>query len=132
MTRWDTVAYATRIGRPARPPGPRAPTGNGLQADLSTFMGAAGAVSTHPVSQSGARGSSSGVPDHSQGFEARHAAIIARTLRWADEAAARDDYAEALRWVETIDRLGEALPEAYETKRRAWRNALGRRPTASS
>ena len=29
-------------------------------------------------------------------FEAAHAAIIARTLRWADEAAARQDYGEAL------------------------------------
>lgn len=54
-------------------------------------------------------------------FESQHAAIIERTLRWADQAAARDDYAEALRWVETVRSLGEALPEHYEAKRRTWR-----------
>lgn len=53
-------------------------------------------------------------------FESQHAAIIETTLRWADEAAARRDYAEALRWVETIRSLGEALPEHYEAKRRMW------------
>jgi hypothetical protein len=53
-------------------------------------------------------------------FESKHADIISRTLRWADEAAARRDYAEALRWVETIQNIGEPLPRHYETKRRAW------------
>ena len=57
-------------------------------------------------------------------FEARHAEIIARTLRWADEAAARHDYGEALRWAETVRGLGNALPDDYETKRRRWRQAL--------
>ena len=58
--------------------------------------------------------------DPSTAFESKHAAIIARTLRWADEAAARLDYVEALRWVETVRSLGEALPEHYEAKRRVW------------
>ena len=40
--------------------------------------------------------------DGTKSFEARHAAIIARTLRWADEAAARGDYTEAVRWVEIV------------------------------
>ena len=59
-------------------------------------------------------------------FEARHAAIIARTLQWADEAAARQDYGEALRWVETVRCFGNALPDDYEAKRRRWMLALGR------
>jgi len=58
-------------------------------------------------------------------FEARHAAIMARTLRWADQAAARQDYGEALRWVETVRRFGHALPDDYEAKRRRWLLALG-------
>lgn len=41
-------------------------------------------------------------------------------MRWADEAAARCDYAEAVRWVETVRSLGEALPGHYEAKRRVW------------
>jgi len=57
-------------------------------------------------------------------FEAQHAAIVARTLRWADEAAARDDYVEALRWVETIRGLGEELPDEYEAKRESWLGAI--------
>jgi hypothetical protein len=58
--------------------------------------------------------------DRSNVFESQHAAIIGRTLRWADEAAARRDYVEALRWVETVRSLGEVLPKQYEAKRRAW------------
>jgi hypothetical protein len=59
-------------------------------------------------------------------FEATHAAIIARTLRWADEAAARQDYREALRWVETVRNVSDALPDEYEVKRRRWMQALAR------
>ena len=57
-------------------------------------------------------------------FEATHAAIIARTLCWADEAAARQDYGEALRWAETVRGLADALPADYEAKRRRWLRAL--------
>jgi hypothetical protein len=57
-------------------------------------------------------------------FEATHAAIIARTLRWADEAAARQDYGEALRWTETVRGLADTLPADYEAKRRRWLRAL--------
>lgn len=61
-----------------------------------------------------------GGEDASSAFESKHAAIIARTLRWADEAAARRDYVEALRWIETLRSVGEPLPKHYETKRRDW------------
>ena len=57
-------------------------------------------------------------------FEAQHAAIIARTLRWADEAAARHDYVEAVRWVETIRRLGDEVPEEYKAKLDSWLGAI--------
>jgi non-homologous end joining protein Ku len=60
------------------------------------------------------------------GFEARHAAIIARTLRWADEAAARRDYVRAVHWIEAVRRLGDALPDEYEAKRETWVNAIDR------
>lgn len=63
-------------------------------------------------------------PDPATSFEARHAAIIARTLRWADEAAARRDFAEALRWVETVRRLGDELPHEFTAKRDAWLRAI--------
>jgi hypothetical protein len=59
-------------------------------------------------------------------FEAEHAAIIGRTLRWADAAAARRDYAEAIRWVETVRALGQGLPDEYKTKHASWVNAIDR------
>jgi len=62
-----------------------------------------------------------GAGDGSNPFESQHAEIIRTTLRWADEAAARRDYAEALRWVETVRGLGEALPGHYEAKLQLWR-----------
>ena len=57
-------------------------------------------------------------------FEANHAAIIARTLRWADEAAARGDYVEAVRWVKTVRDLGHDLSSEYEAKNQTWLNAI--------
>jgi hypothetical protein len=69
---------------------------------------------------------SRGEPERVAGFEARHAAILARTLRWADDAAARQDYAQAVHWVETVRGLGHDLPKEYETKRARWLNARDR------
>jgi hypothetical protein len=69
---------------------------------------------------------SSGKRERVAAFEARHAAIIARTLRWADQAAARRDYARAVRWVETVRRLGDELPDEYEAKRETWVNVIDR------
>ncbi len=48
----------------------------------------------------------------------------ARTLDWADEAASRHDYVEAVRWVKTVRRLGPELPDGYETKYETWLSAL--------
>ncbi|HEY1521268.1 MAG TPA: hypothetical protein VGF91_32905 [Solirubrobacteraceae bacterium] len=67
---------------------------------------------------------SSGERDRISAFEANHAAIIARTLRWADEAAARRDYAQAVRWIETIRSLGDSVSDEYEAKHRRWLDAI--------
>jgi hypothetical protein len=67
---------------------------------------------------------SRGTPERVAAFEAKHAAIIARTLRWADEAAARRDYAQAVHWVETVRGLGDDLPAEYEARRDGWLNAI--------
>lgn len=74
---------------------------------------------------------SEGERGRSDDFEARHSAIIARTLRWADQAAERRDYARALHWVEMVRSLGQALPDAYAAKRRAWLRAVDRCETLS-
>src|SRR5271165_5459940 len=41
----------------------------------------------------------------------RHEAAVANTLRWADDAAARGDHADAVSWVETVLAIGDELPE---------------------
>ncbi|HUA43906.1 MAG TPA: hypothetical protein VMA77_01685 [Solirubrobacteraceae bacterium] len=71
-------------------------------------------------------------PERVAAFEARQAAIIARTLSWADEAAARGDYVKAVHWVETVRGLGLDLSEDYEAKQAVWLNAIDpdRRPGA--
>jgi hypothetical protein len=65
-------------------------------------------------------------PERVAAFEAKHAAIIARTLRWAEEAAARHDYARAVQWIETVRGLGEGLSDEYEAKHVTWLHALDR------
>jgi hypothetical protein len=69
---------------------------------------------------------STGDPERGAAFEARHAAIIGRTLRWADEAAARRDYRRAVHWIETVRGLGHGLPREYEGKLGIWLNAIDR------
>jgi hypothetical protein len=57
---------------------------------------------------------------------------VARTLRWADEASEPGDYFDALAWLDTVEAIGDQLPEAYETKRDSWCAQLARtlgRPT---
>jgi hypothetical protein len=54
----------------------------------------------------------------------RHKAAVARSLGWAEEAAARGDYAEALSWVQVVQAIGDQIPIEYQTKRRAWLSAL--------
>jgi hypothetical protein len=59
-----------------------------------------------------------------QDADARHRASVARSLRWADEAAERADFADALGWVRIVEVVDGALPDEYQTKRNGWRLAL--------
>jgi hypothetical protein len=51
----------------------------------------------------------------------RHRAAVARTLGWADEAAARHDFRDALAWLRTLEAIGETLPDHYLRKQEAWK-----------
>lgn len=55
---------------------------------------------------------------------ARHERAVAQTLRWADEAAARGDHADALEWLKIVEAVGDALSPDYATKRAQWRTSL--------
>jgi hypothetical protein len=54
----------------------------------------------------------------------RHRVAVANTLGWAQEAAERGNYADALEWVRTVEAIGEQLPPGYHSQRQAWRSAL--------
>jgi hypothetical protein len=56
----------------------------------------------------------------------RHRLAVASSLEWAQDAAERGDYADALEWVLTVEAIGEELPPGYQTQRQAWRSALAR------
>jgi hypothetical protein len=60
--------------------------------------------------------------------EAKHLAAVASTLQWADEAAERGDHVDALAWLETLEAIGDQLPEVYESRRNSWSAQLGRNP----
>ena len=60
----------------------------------------------------------------------RHLEAVRRTLRWADEAAHRGEYGEAVAWLETITAIGDVLPAAYRDKHREWVAVLGGGATA--
>lgn len=52
--------------------------------------------------------------------EAKHRAAVANTLQWADEAAACGDHFDAVAWLDTVEAIGDKLPEVYETRRDSW------------
>ena len=60
--------------------------------------------------------------------EAKHLAAVARTLQWADESAERGDHFDALAWLDTVEAIGDELPEVYEIRRDAWSAQLGASP----
>jgi hypothetical protein len=57
----------------------------------------------------------------------RHRAAVARSFGWAEQAAARGDYADALSWVQVVEAIGDPIPTEYQTKRARgsapWRRA---------
>lgn len=72
------------------------------------------------MSRSGAGGSSA---DSSQ--SGKHDRAVASSLDWADQAARKGDFAEALAWLDMLDSIGEPLPESYAAKHAQWLSALG-------
>ena len=59
-------------------------------------------------------------PDYRVKREDRHLAAVATTLQWADESADREDYFDAVAWLETLEAIGDEFPEVYEIRRRSW------------
>jgi hypothetical protein len=66
--------------------------------------------------------------DRYEGLVSKHAAAVASTLRFAVDAAAGGDYADALAWLATVEAIGDVLPQEYEARRATWR--LAARPQA--
>ena len=54
----------------------------------------------------------------------RHLAAVARSLEWAEQAAERGNYADALGWVQVVQVIGEQLSDEFEAKRGVWLTAL--------
>ncbi len=54
----------------------------------------------------------------------KHAQAVTRTLEFAEEAAGRGDFTDALAWLQTIEAVDRRLPGQYETRREEWRLAL--------
>ncbi len=50
----------------------------------------------------------------------RHRAAVSGSLRWAQESADRNDYADALGWIRVLEAIGERIPPEYQDKRRVW------------
>jgi hypothetical protein len=42
----------------------------------------------------------------------KHRAAVTRSLQWSDEAARREDYADALGWLQAVEAAGDKLPTA--------------------
>ena len=65
-----------------------------------------------------------GAPGGEPRAEARHEQAVARTFEFAEEAAGRRDFTDALAWLQTLEAIGQVLPGEYLSKREAWRLAL--------
>jgi len=51
----------------------------------------------------------------------RHQRAIGNTLHWAEEAAQRDAFDEALGWLRVVEVVDGALPPGWEGRQAAWR-----------
>ena len=54
----------------------------------------------------------------------RLTAMAHSSLGFADDAAANGDYVEAIAWVNVVEGVGYALPDAYRTKRDHWQTQV--------
>ena len=54
----------------------------------------------------------------------KHEHAVARTLEFAEEAAGRGDFTDALSWLATVQAVDRHLPPEYLTKQEKWRLAL--------
>jgi hypothetical protein len=68
-------------------------------------------------------------PDPYADRDRGHAAAVRRSLGWADEAAERADWADALGWIEVVEACGDELPDEFRAKRDRWLLALSEQPS---
>ena len=114
------------------------PTGPGARGDLTPTEGVIGmSAAATPIGATALRVSyaepGTGRQDwmgFASGYcakrEAKHLAAVASTLHWADEAAERGDHFDAVAWLETLEAIGDQLPEVYESRRGTWSAQIAR------
>jgi hypothetical protein len=51
----------------------------------------------------------------------RHEHAVAQTLRWAREAAADEDFGEALSWLAVVEAIDGTLAPGWEQTQASWR-----------
>ena len=59
-----------------------------------------------------------------QATETRHQWAVRRTLGFADDAAAREDWHDALAWIRTLEALGHQFTSEHLAKHTRWQQAL--------
>ena len=84
---------------------------------------------SYPQPRTGRQDHTGFPPDHCAEREAKHLAAVARTLQLADESAERGDHFDAIAWLETLEAIGDELPDVYEIRRDSWSAQLARTPT---
>ncbi len=90
-----------------------------------TTIGATAPMAPYPEPGTGRQDWTGFGSDYHVKREAKHLAAVASTLQWADESAERGDYFDALAWLDTVEAIGDVLPEVYETRRDSWSVQLG-------
>jgi queuine/archaeosine tRNA-ribosyltransferase len=53
--------------------------------------------------------------------EARHKRAVAQTLRWAQEAASREAFSDALAWLNVVKVVDGALTPDWQRTQTSWR-----------
>jgi hypothetical protein len=114
------VSSRDPIGVVGSSPGPL--RGDRLEGGATSERGLAGQA---PVISRSAAGLLTASPRETQvSARDRHLAAVARSFAWAEEAAKRGDYTDALSWVQVVEAIGDVIPIEYQTKRQAWLSAL--------